>query len=417
MIQEIHIKNFKSIVDLKIELGLTNVFIGENGSGKSNVLEAIAMLSAAKKMNLSATGITSKGVRVTKPSLTFNSFKYNKNKEEIIFKIIDDNNEEEVKLFSKDPDDIFSEWEIKEDDQYRRMILDAINTTLEENSAEEILNKIKDSSERTFKRYNNEEGKKLIKDRYNSSLRERFLTELIKMSNNDDFKNNLLNTEISEFLIYSLNTLSLRGISNDSKVNPLGINGEGLDILISTFSKDEILKLKEFMSLISWFEGFMIDNDDNLKYKGHRLNRSNSQLYFKDKYMSTKNNIFAAENSNEGILHILFYFSLYISRRTPSFFAIDNIESTLNPKLCRELMKRITYLGKEYQKQSLITTHNPAVLDGLNLYDESLRLFVVKRNDNGHTILERIKIKTEEESNLKLSEMWMRGYLGGLPNF
>lgn len=417
MIQEIHIKNFKSIVDLKIELGLTNVFIGENGSGKSNVLEAIAMLSAAKKMNLSATGITSKGVRVTKPSLTFNSFKYNKNKEEVIFKIIDDNNEEEVKLFSKDPDDIFSEWEIKEDDQFRRMILDAINTTLEENSAEEILNKIKDSSERTFKRYNNEEGKKLIKDRYNSSLRERFLTELVKMSNNDDFKNNLLNTEISEFLIYSLNTLSLRGISNDSKVNPLGINGEGLDILISTFSKDEILKLKEFMSLISWFEGFMIDNDDNLKYKGHRLNRSNSQLYFKDKFMSTKNNIFAAENSNEGILHILFYFALYISRRTPSFFAIDNIESTLNPKLCRELMKRITYLGKEYQKQSLITTHNPAVLDGLNLYDESLRLFVVKRNDNGHTILERIKIKPEEESNLKLSEMWMRGYLGGLPNF
>ena len=44
MFKRLAIKNFKSIIDLTIELGRVNVFIGANGMGKSNVLEAIARL-------------------------------------------------------------------------------------------------------------------------------------------------------------------------------------------------------------------------------------------------------------------------------------------------------------------------------------------------------------------------------------
>ena len=44
MFKRLAIKNFKSIIDLTIELGRVNVFIGANGIGKSNVLEAIARL-------------------------------------------------------------------------------------------------------------------------------------------------------------------------------------------------------------------------------------------------------------------------------------------------------------------------------------------------------------------------------------
>ncbi len=128
------------------------------------------------------------------------------------------------------------------------------------------------------------------------------------------------------------------------------------------------------------------------------------------------NNIFSAENANEGILHVLFYIALLTSDRTPGFFAIDNIENCLNPKLCRTLMKKISSLAVSKNKQALITTHNPAVLDGLNLHDDRQRLFVVKRNDEGHTQIERIKLKPETNGEqLKLSEMWTRGHLGGLP--
>jgi len=77
----------------------------------------------------------------------------------------------------------------------------------------------------------------------------------------------------------------------------------------------------------------------------------------------------------------------------------------------------LSKIAIENDKQALITTHNPAVLDGLNLNDDQQRLFVVKRNDEGHTTVERVTVKpTSNGESLKLSEMWMRGYLGAIPN-
>ncbi|PRX67004.1 AAA ATPase-like protein [Cohnella sp. SGD-V74] len=43
----ITIKNFKSLSNITLEPGRVNVFIGANGTGKSALLEAIGVLSAA----------------------------------------------------------------------------------------------------------------------------------------------------------------------------------------------------------------------------------------------------------------------------------------------------------------------------------------------------------------------------------
>ena len=83
MIQELKITNFKSIINETIELSNVNIFIGENGCGKTNILEAVATLSAAKDFNLNINGLSSKGVRVTKPLLTMSSFIGLKQKKEI----------------------------------------------------------------------------------------------------------------------------------------------------------------------------------------------------------------------------------------------------------------------------------------------------------------------------------------------
>ena len=51
-----------------------------------------------------------------------------------------------------------------------------------------------------------------------------------------------------------------------------------------------------------------------------------------------------------------------------------------------------------------------------NFHDDEQRLFVVYRNDEGHTKTRRIKVKPRPDGEkLKLSELWMRGHLGGLP--
>jgi AAA15 family ATPase/GTPase len=69
MIQEITIENYKSIQSLSIELGRVTVFIGENGCGKSNILEAIALGSAAAADKLDNEFLAPRGIRVTEPKI------------------------------------------------------------------------------------------------------------------------------------------------------------------------------------------------------------------------------------------------------------------------------------------------------------------------------------------------------------
>jgi len=238
------------------------------------------------------------------------------------------------------------------------------------------------------------------------------LTKLRTLEANEWYQN------LKSFIIYTASTLSLRGLHAESRKEPLGINGEGLDTEISRFNETELTTLKQYNYLISWLDDFTVDIDDRLKFDGFKPNKSTSKLYFTDKFMRATNNFFSSENANEGMLHILFYLALFISPRTPKFFAIDNIESSLNPHLCRELMTIVCDLAKNHHKQVLITTHNPAILDGLNLFDDAVRLFEVSRTDEGHTRTRRIKLKPEHEQQegrrLKLSDLWTRGYLGAI---
>ncbi|MEG4862342.1 AAA family ATPase [Tychonema sp. LEGE 06208] len=55
-------------------------------------------------------------------------------------------------------------------------------------------------------------------------------------------------------------------------------------------------------------------------------------------------------------MFLLFYFTLFVSDITPKFFAIDNIDASLNPRLCRRLMQELVQLAKKHDKQVIITT-------------------------------------------------------------
>ncbi|HAO22602.1 MAG: hypothetical protein BWK80_14025 [Desulfobacteraceae bacterium IS3] len=377
MLRKITIQNYKSIYNLTIDLGRVNVFIGENGCGKTNILEALAMAGASKALDLNFEGIYNRGARVAKPNLTFSSFTGLKQNSKIKINLEFQERDEKYVipsiLYSEDKDDIYSKWR----EENLIYLLDEPELNLHRTLVEKLAEKLKNS------------GQWLAND----------LDKLTK------------------YLIFNLDIKSLRGIRYESKKSPLGINGENLDILLSRFTEEEWTELMNYTFLISWLDEIILDEKDALKYKGHKLDKSNSVLYFKDKFMRKKdmNNLLSAENANDGILHILFYLTLFISKKTPSFFAIDNIETNLNPRICRKLIKELIPLSQKNDKQVLITTHNPAILDGLNLNDDEQRLFVVSRNEEGKTKIKRIKLKPKSEESLKLSEMWMRGYLGALP--
>jgi AAA15 family ATPase/GTPase len=388
MLQEITIKNFKSIADDTIELGRVNVFIGENGCGKSNILEAVGFASAGIENRLENENLISKGVRVAKPSLILSDFRGKKQIKS--FSIALPKNENTIIEYKLN--DLLEFVASKS--QIAQMPTDIGNQLLEYIDMKSNFPNI---------------DSQILRQKFPEL--EEYTAERLKKMN---ARNNLL----KNYLIYELNTPALRGLSQISHKEPVGIYGENLDMLLASFDKDEIAEIKEYQYLISWLDDFFIDATNSLKFQGYKPNRSKSTLYFTDKFMSKKNNIFSVENANEGILHVLFYLSILISRKTPPFFAIDNIESCLNPHLCRHIMTEICKLAQTHDKQLLITTHNPAILDGLNLFDDEVRLFAVSRNKFGHTVTERIKIKPEHEQKegrkLKLSDLWTRGYLGAI---
>ena len=69
MLKTLKIKNFRSIVDAELTFGRVNLFIGPNGGGKSNILEAIGIVSAALGRSIEPKDLDLKGVRYNVPSL------------------------------------------------------------------------------------------------------------------------------------------------------------------------------------------------------------------------------------------------------------------------------------------------------------------------------------------------------------
>jgi energy-coupling factor transporter ATP-binding protein EcfA2 len=373
MIRELTIKNYKSILDHTIELGRINVFIGENGCGKTNILEALAMAAAALTDKLSVEELWNRGMRVAKPSIMRSSFPDTTSKDIGLrcgFDSGDPQRRQEVDLHisAKETTDMDATW------------VELVRERFKTNAAAELMANV-------------------LKSLY---TRERMA----------------LGEIVGDFAIYSPNILALRGLHIVSRRMPLGIHGEALDYAISTLKPEVWEDVLERARCISWLDNIVVDVEDQLKYQGHKLAGSQSTLYFYDKFMNEENNVFSAENVNEGILHLLFYFTLFASEGTPKVLGIDNIEAALNPQLCRDIIEQLADLAVKHDKQALITTHNPAILDGLNLHDDEQRLFVVSRNDEGHTRTNRIELKPKVEGapfKYKLSEMWMRGIIGGLP--
>lgn len=351
MIERISIKNFKSIDEIDFRLGRVNVLIGANGSGKSNILEAIGMLAAKSGNHVELDAMAQRGIRIAMPELMVNSFYGRQASRFIKISLSDGVDEAHYRLSACSDDDIYTPWEVR------------CTASVPEEKRRELF------------------------DRY-----------------------------LSKYAIYSSSIDALRGISSSSKLYPLGLHGEGLDVLLFQMSKDEQEEVAHIASrYISWLDDLVYDAEGEMKYRGYKLGRSNSNLYFNDRFMQKRNRFFSAENANEGALIILFYLVLMISKSTPDFFAIDNFDSGLNPRLCRALMKELPGLAQEYGKQVIITTHNPALLDGIRLGDEVTCLYAVERSDSGSTLVDEIRVKPRSERRMKLSEMWMNGMIGGVP--
>jgi predicted ATPase len=382
MLEKIHIQNFKSLYDLEISVGRVNLFIGENGSGKSNLLEALVFVSASETNKLGNEFLVSRGIRVPEPTLMRSAFS-NDDKDKDITVTITYNGETIKSTFYNNYVE-YSAWKTDEE------IL---------NNSNEIVETINEVLSTT--RNNNGAIRKEYIERLDTETAVKLLKFLTKLQDNSKLK---------KFLIYSPENTALRTFEKEGQIQPLGINGEGLLKLLKVINnyedKSYITTIIESLKLFNWFEDITIPSKENIE----------NHVVIKDKYLYRE---IDQRSANEGFLFILFYITLIVAKETPKAFAIDNIDASLNPKLCTKLMTIIADLAKKYDKQIFLTTHNPAILDGIDLNDKEQKLFVVSRNKSGHTRMKEItaqdKPKSSNDEPLHLSEAFMRGYLGGLP--
>ena len=380
MIKKVHIQNFKSIYDLEFEVGRINLFIGENGSGKSNLLEALVFVAASNANKLDNEFLTSRGIRVTIPNLMRSAFDEESQDKPILIDISHGDDEYiETKLINSASS--YSTWEKVGVNQESKERAVAELKTLSETRLKDL--------EDSLRKLKKEDLLKLVK-------------ALDTVSNYPQFK---------DFIIFSPENTALRNFYKEGQIEPLGINGEGLLKLLKVVNnyedKSYINTIIKSLQLFNWFEDINIPDN---------LSLSEDKIIITDKYLYQN---IDQRSANEGFLFILFYITLIVAKETPKVFAIDNIDASLNPKLCTKLMTLIAELAKKYDKQIFLTTHNPAILDGIDLNDESQKLFIVSRNKSGYTRLKNITIKDKPRSSddepLNLSEAFLRGYLGGLP--
>jgi hypothetical protein len=211
-------------------------------------------------------------------------------------------------------------------------------------------------------------------------------------------------SEFARYVIYTPQTDFLRGRqSGRVDTPPIGLHGEGLPEAVSTFLDvwreyhpgvrgrktvepywnliDSCVKL---VWLPGWASMFGVHHAAPLLTSRDLADRSSETVYFTDKFMHASRNRLSVYDSSKGTLFLLFAAIILAHPRSPKVFALDNVDNAL---------------------------------DAFDLFDDDQRVFVVQRNEKGHTTAERLKPPkgmTREKWELvkngrNLSQLWLDG--------
>jgi AAA15 family ATPase/GTPase len=387
-IKGITIRNFKSLFDVSFETGNVNVFIGANGSGKTSVLEAIGVLSAAMTDRVNNNSLQRKGVRLSTSSLYKSKF---------------------ADIVKESPTVEFSlKWgKDSHEYQYNTHLTapvgdDSWKYHTESVSRDGII--VFGRSNRSKSHMNNKVGYYSLSDRLAS---EEYLAA---------------GRYVADYGLFQPDTLTLRGnVPDPTQITPIGLNGgrlaEAVGDLFRTVD-DELMfgsmYMDEVLELMEWASEFHVG-----KPKKSNLNpgvpSTNQIIEFRDRFLKDSA-LFTGYDASEGALYVLFMLCLAMHPSTPMMFGIDSFDHAMNPRLTKRLTQVFDKIVIENGRTVFMTTHNPLVLDGLDLTDDRIRLFATERDDLGHVTVNRILVSEDLiKTGQPLSRLWINGYLGGVP--
>ena len=364
MLKKLRIERFKSIYDQDIEFGRVNLFIGTNGSGKSNILEALGVLSAALSNGLDPVTLDLKGVRLSLPHIFKSAFK------------------------GFDLPKTFRLEATFQNGRYETSIRASPNNPVLEFHSEALY----DGDKQVFGRSSHGTRLHSVKDDVPN-----FSPDLVGPSRSvwsaiepfvkisPGLRDEL--DEFAKFAIYAPQTAVMRGLAIDPRVvEPLGLTGSGLASafgqLQRSFKLEELQKLVDIIWEPGWAD-MVRTGSFQPDIVPSQVRSEGTVLYIRDKFMQTSRNMLSAFDASEGTLYLIFVATLLQHAGTPKVFALDNVDGTLNPKLVRKLSKHVIDVVATPQtdkRQTFMTSHHPSSLDSFDIFDSSQRIFVCYRS-------------------------------------
>lgn len=404
MLDKVHVQGYKSLNDVTVELGRLNVFVGANGSGKTNLLEAIGLLGCAAAGGVDDGALADRGVRPGLPILYKTAFRGQRVRRVISLDCQGGDAAYRVTLDNpiKDPE---KAWRIANEAVTAKGTIIASQGP----GSATILEALGDKRRRSLKL-----------DTYAA------IAPLARATFPDSRAVPLLDA-LTNFGIYTPFTPMLRGTTQDltqRSPRPTGLMGGRLaEAVLETMKtprgRDH---LRQVYQLVDWVSGFRSGSAREANLSPSVASTRNV-LRFTDRYMTDKRNVLSAFDASEGALYVMFLLTLIGHPTTPPVAAVDNVDQALNPRLARELARTVEaiVLSDPKAPQLLLTGHNPQLLDGLNLRDDRVRLFVVARDAHGATTIKRITVTDAMHAKMEaagrpLSQLWTEGWLGGMPN-
>ncbi len=326
MIRSIAIRNFKSLVDVSIDLQKFNCFVGMNSAGKSTILQAIDFISQQMHgflyLWLDARGWESKDLYSRTSDI--------KGSAQLLFLEV---------VYETEGRRLV--WQCHFNRTHMRMTRESIHIN------KEMYLEVLDGKFRTHER-----SYEPIPFEYRGSI----LSAL---------KDNVISSEVIHFREALKNIRSLELLSphllrkrSRSEVKPsgVGIGGEKLSGYIDTLTHDDkkvlLETLKAFYPQISGL-------------RTSTLKGGWKRLVVQERFVDTEGTEFFCETEagqlNDGLLRILAVMA-QVESREGSLLLLDEIENGINPQIIEKLVDALVTA----KTQVIVTTHSPMILNYLD---------------------------------------------------
>lgn len=341
MIASAHIRGFKSLFDVKLDLGRFNVFVGPGGAGKTNILEAFGLVAdGIHREGIKEIRLWRRGIRPGAPSRYLAGFS-DRGSGAVWIALTDEQGNKRALTIKPDPQDPVL-WSVRE--------------------------KVEAG-----------EGQPTV---------------------DADEAGGPLEAELSRYGVYSLSTPILQGAYPDPMAGePLGYSGGNLvDVVTEVLGGPNGPQLEALIEeLIPWSERPTLATPKET-HLSQVVPTRRHVLALHDRRLAPEHATLSAFDAPESALHALAIPALLLHPGAPPVVAIDSADRSLDAPLALSLVDELQamILRDDRRPQLMMTLRHAAGLDALALEDDRVRLFEVERLPRGDTVVRRITARDAE---------------------